>query len=140
MADQPPSVVVMEACGSAHYWAREMVRLGHDVKLIALRAVLYEYGHAAPKGIGNIKRIDAKTKAAKEMAATADTARLLQMMPLLGHEFMPCQAVDVTIELDGPLQTTGISAPKARFSSNFAAPAQIQTVGQTARASPSILP
>ena len=25
----------MEACGSAHYWAREMIRLGHEVKLIA---------------------------------------------------------------------------------------------------------
>lgn len=35
MAEQPPAVVVMEACGSAHYWAREMARLGHDVKLIA---------------------------------------------------------------------------------------------------------
>jgi transposase len=35
MAEQPPAVVVMEACGGAHYWAREMVRLGHDVKLIA---------------------------------------------------------------------------------------------------------
>lgn len=35
MAQQPPAVVVMEACGSAHYWAREMMRLGHEVKLIA---------------------------------------------------------------------------------------------------------
>ncbi|MEY8120704.1 hypothetical protein AB9F26_21120 [Falsihalocynthiibacter sp. BN13B15] len=35
MADQSPSMVVMEACGSAHYWAREMVRFGHGVKLIA---------------------------------------------------------------------------------------------------------
>ena len=35
MAEQPPAVVVMEACGSAHYWAREMIRLGHEVKLIA---------------------------------------------------------------------------------------------------------
>ena len=35
MAEQPPSVVVMEACGSAHYWAREMIGLGHEVKLIA---------------------------------------------------------------------------------------------------------
>ncbi|WP_244598532.1 hypothetical protein [Rhizobium tubonense] len=24
MAEQPPAVIVMEACGSAHYWAREM--------------------------------------------------------------------------------------------------------------------
>lgn len=35
MAEQPPVVVVMEACGSAHYWAREMTSLGHEVKLIA---------------------------------------------------------------------------------------------------------
>jgi transposase len=35
MAEHSPAVVVMEACGSAHYWAREMIRLGHEVKLIA---------------------------------------------------------------------------------------------------------
>jgi transposase len=111
----------MEACGSAHYWAREMSRLGHDVKLIAphyvkpfvkrqkndaadaeaiviaaqrpemrfvapksveqqsrailfrarerlvhqrtelinaVRAHLYEYGHAVPQGSQQIKRIE----------------------------------------------------------------------------------
>lgn len=35
MACQSPAVVVMEACGSASYWAREMVKLGHEVRLIA---------------------------------------------------------------------------------------------------------
>lgn len=30
----PPCVVAMEACGSAHYWAREIAALGHDTKLI----------------------------------------------------------------------------------------------------------
>lgn len=35
MAAQPSAVVVMEACGSAHHWAREMRKLGHEVKLIA---------------------------------------------------------------------------------------------------------
>lgn len=35
MAEQPPAVVVLEACGSAHYWTREMTGLGHEVKLIA---------------------------------------------------------------------------------------------------------
>jgi transposase len=35
MADQVPATVVMEACGSAHYWAREMAKLGHEVRLIA---------------------------------------------------------------------------------------------------------
>lgn len=28
-------MVVMETCGSAHYWAREVIRFGHEVKLIA---------------------------------------------------------------------------------------------------------
>ena len=30
-----PTVVGIEACGGAHYWARELTRLGHEVKLIA---------------------------------------------------------------------------------------------------------
>ena len=32
---QEPTVVAIEACGAAHYWARELGRLGHEVKLIA---------------------------------------------------------------------------------------------------------
>jgi transposase len=30
-----PTVVAMEACGGAHYWARELAKLGHEAKLIA---------------------------------------------------------------------------------------------------------
>jgi transposase len=30
----PPTEVAMEACGSAHYWARELIALGHEVHLI----------------------------------------------------------------------------------------------------------
>jgi len=30
-----PCLVAMEACGSSHYWARELKKLGHEVKLIA---------------------------------------------------------------------------------------------------------
>ena len=33
-AAQPRCLVAMEACASAHYWARELARLGHDVRLI----------------------------------------------------------------------------------------------------------
>ena len=35
MATLEPCLIVMEACGGAHYWAREFIALGHDVKLIA---------------------------------------------------------------------------------------------------------
>jgi transposase len=33
-AGQPPCVVAMEACASAHYWAREIAALGHETRLI----------------------------------------------------------------------------------------------------------
>lgn len=122
LAGHSPAVVVMEACASAHYWSRELIKLGHEVKLIApqyvrpfvkrqkndaadaeaivvaaqrpemrfvepkseeqqaravlfrarerlihqrtelvnaLRAVMYEYGHTVPQGIGQLKRIEA---------------------------------------------------------------------------------
>jgi transposase len=33
-AGQAPATIVMEACSSSHYWARQFVRFGHDVKLL----------------------------------------------------------------------------------------------------------
>jgi transposase len=33
-ARQPPALIGMEACGSAHYWARELSKLGHEVRLM----------------------------------------------------------------------------------------------------------
>jgi transposase len=38
-ANRPESRVVVEACGSAHHWARQLARLGHDVRLIAAQFV-----------------------------------------------------------------------------------------------------
>ncbi len=34
-ANLPPCLVGMEACGSSHHWARELIKLGHEVKLIS---------------------------------------------------------------------------------------------------------
>jgi transposase len=34
MAQQPPATMVMEACGSAHYWGRRFRELGHEVRLL----------------------------------------------------------------------------------------------------------
>lgn len=34
-ANLPKCLIGIEACAGAHYWARELIRLGHEVKLIA---------------------------------------------------------------------------------------------------------
>src|SRR5918911_26257 len=33
-ANLPPCLVVLEACGAAHHWARELTKLGHQVRLM----------------------------------------------------------------------------------------------------------
>lgn len=38
-ARRAPALVAIEACGSAHWWARKLVKLGHDVRLLPPRNV-----------------------------------------------------------------------------------------------------
>ena len=39
-AQLPPCLSGIEACASAHYWARELTKLGHTVKLMAAQYVV----------------------------------------------------------------------------------------------------
>src|SRR6202171_6837231 len=38
-ANLSPCVMAMEACGGAHYWARQLTRQGHTVRIIAAEFV-----------------------------------------------------------------------------------------------------
>ena len=33
-AKLPPCLVGIEACGTSHYWARQLIKLGHEVRLM----------------------------------------------------------------------------------------------------------
>ena len=53
-ANRAPAVVAMEACGSAHYWARQLTGLGHDVRLVGPRTDTFGRGQAVmglPNGV-----------------------------------------------------------------------------------------
>ena len=39
-AQLPPCLIGLEACGGAHYWARELAALGHTVRLMAAQFVI----------------------------------------------------------------------------------------------------
>src|SRR5271166_1122991 len=39
-AQLPVCLIGMEACGGAHYWGRELTKLGHTVKLMAAQFVI----------------------------------------------------------------------------------------------------
>jgi transposase len=38
-ASLPPALIGMEACGTSHYWARKLVAMGHEVRLLPPTAV-----------------------------------------------------------------------------------------------------
>src|SRR5262245_42275351 len=38
-ASLPPCLIGMEACATAHYWARELTKLGHEVRLMPAKDV-----------------------------------------------------------------------------------------------------
>ena len=38
-ANRQPGVIAMDTCGSVHYWARELRKLGHEMRLIAAQFV-----------------------------------------------------------------------------------------------------
>ena len=63
----PAAMVVMEACGSAHYWARRIVQLGH-------RVVLLPPHHVRPYVKRN-KTDPADAKGMLEAVATERSAR-----------------------------------------------------------------
>ena len=44
LAKQPPATVLLEACGSAHYWARRLQPFGHTVRLLPAHDV-HRYVH-----------------------------------------------------------------------------------------------
>lgn len=40
-----PCLIGMEACGTSHHWARELMKLGHEVRLLSAAPVrLYQGG------------------------------------------------------------------------------------------------
>jgi transposase len=81
MANVPKCLVGMEACGGAHYWANELIKLGFDVKLMSPRKV--------KKYVENNKN-DAKDA---EACAEAVTRANMQFVPIKTAVQMEIQAL-----------------------------------------------
>ena len=81
LASQPPCLVVMETCGGAHHWGREIQQLGHEVRLIAPIYV---------KAFAKRQKSDARDAAAIVEAAQRPTMR-----------FVAVKTVQVPGALDG---------------------------------------
>lgn len=67
----PPCLIGMEACGGGHHWARELIKAGHDARLIAAKLV------APYRSGGKNKKNDAADAAAICEAVQRKTMRFV---------------------------------------------------------------
>jgi transposase len=81
----PGCVVVMEACGAAHHWARMLTGLGHDVKLVAPEVVK----PFVKKG----KKNDAADAAAICTAASRPDTRFVPAKSLVQQDILALHSV-----------------------------------------------
>jgi transposase len=86
-AKLPPCVVAMEACGTSHYWGRELRKLGHEVRLIPA-------GYVKPFVKRN--KNDARDAAAICVAATRPDMR---SVPIKSEEQQAWRGVERAREL-----------------------------------------
>jgi len=107
-----PCLVALEACASAHYWGREIEKLGHDVRLIAPQYV---------KPYVKRQKNDATDAAAIAEAASRPTMRFVavksadqqgQGMVLKTRDLLTGQRTQTINALRGHLAEYGVIAPK----------------------------
>jgi transposase len=55
-AQQPPATVLLEACGSAHHWARQLQQYGHEVRLLPAHDV-HRYARRSKTDRGDAKAL-----------------------------------------------------------------------------------
>lgn len=107
-----PTLVVMEACGSSHYWARELRALGHEVQLLPAQHVTpyrvgqkndYNDAHAIAKaGLhGGIRPVPVKS-VEQQVLQSYQVARSLVMQ----------QRTALVNQIRGQLGEYGISVPQ----------------------------
>ena len=57
----PPCLIGMEACASAHYWARELAKFGHEVRLMQPSYVKGYVKRGMPGSNGPVDRLKRRT-------------------------------------------------------------------------------
>ena len=129
----PPCLVGIEACGTAHYWAREIRELGHEVRLMPP-------SYVAPY----VKRgkTDAADAAAICEAVTRPTMRFVpiktaeQQAVLMLHrtrDLLVRQRTMLVNALRGHMAELGLPAPAARAGCNRGDPGSAKQIHSRGR-------
>ena len=114
LAAQPRCVVAMEACGSAHYWGREIAALGHDVRLIA-PIYVKPFVKRQKNDAADAEAIcEAAQRPSMRFVAVKGAAQQARAMLLRTRDLLVRQRTQTINALRGHLAEFGVVAPQGR--------------------------
>lgn len=112
LASMPACVVAMEACASAHYWGREISRLGHEVRLIA-PAYVKPYVKRQKNDMADAEAIcEASQRPTMRFVAVKSEDRQASAMIFKARDLLVRHRTGTINALRGHLAEFGFVAPK----------------------------
>lgn len=122
LASHPACTVAMEACGSAHYWARSIRELGHEVKLIPAIYVK-PFVKRQKNDVADAEAIaEAAARPTMRTVAVKTAEQQAQAMAFRTRDLLVRQRTQLINSLRGHLAEFGFVAPQG--------PAQIQRLAR----------
>jgi transposase len=108
----PKCLVGMEACASAHYWAREIAALGHEVRLMPPAYVKAYVRRSKNDKIDAAACCEAVTRPSMRFVALRTVENQAELMRHRARELLAGQRVSLLNALRGHLGEIGIVAPQ----------------------------
>jgi transposase len=113
IAQLKPCLIGVEACGSAHYWAREFMKLGHSVKLMSSQFVKPYIKEGYKNDTNDAAGIaEAVTRPKMKFVAIKTIEQQDTLMLHRARELMVKQRTAQSNQIRGLLAEYGISIPK----------------------------
>ena len=113
-ASLPPCLVGLEACGSAHYWARELVELGDDARMMP-PAYVKPYVRRQKNDAADAAAIcEAVTRPSMRFVGARSLANQAALMRHKAREMLVSQRTQLLNGLRGHLTEIGVIAAQGQ--------------------------
>jgi len=124
-ANRAPAVIAMEACGSAHYWARKLTGLGHEVRLIGAQFVR-PFVKSNKTDAADAQAIweAVQRPGMKFVAVKSEAQQSVLMMHRMREQLVKMRTMQIN-QLRGLLYEFGVELPQGRANGVARIPAEL---------------